>query len=124
MKLVYQAYSRGVVIAAPMRSHRSTRNHAVLQGEYIRCSSLELVANEILERNTPGAVAELGVYRGEFARLINVAFPDRKLYLFDTFSGFDKEQVREDREQENVKTDLIERRGCSPILRLRSCFPR
>ncbi|RKI43512.1 methyltransferase [bacterium D16-51] len=35
-----------------------------------------------------GAVAELGVYRGEFAREINKVFPDRKCYLFDTFEGF------------------------------------
>jgi O-methyltransferase len=110
MKLVYEAYNHGVVIAAPMRSRRSTRNHAVMEGEYVRCSSLELVANEILEKEVPGAVAELGVYRGEFARLINIAFPRRKLYLFDTFSGFDNEQVREDREKENVKTDLVQRR--------------
>jgi O-methyltransferase len=28
------------------------------------------------------------VYRGDFARNINRAFPGRKLYLFDTFEGF------------------------------------
>lgn len=37
---------------------------------------------------TNGAVAELGVYRGEFAKEINKVFPDRTLYLFDTFEGF------------------------------------
>jgi len=36
----------------------------------------------------PGAVAELGVYRGDFARVLNRFFPRRTLYLFDTFSGF------------------------------------
>ena len=33
-------------------------------------------------------MAELGVYRGEFAKEINKVFPDRTLYLFDTFEGF------------------------------------
>lgn len=39
----------------------------------------------------PGAAAELGVYRGFFARCINRLLPERKLYLFDTFEGFAKE---------------------------------
>lgn len=96
VKIAYNAYRHGVIIDSPMRSLQSTRNWAVLEGEYIRSSSLELVAREIRERGVRGAVAELGVYRGEFARLINVAFPDRRLYLFDTFSGFDKDHVEED----------------------------
>lgn len=41
------------------------------------------------ERNIQGNVAELGVYKGEFAKLLNRYLPDRKLYLFDTFEGFD-----------------------------------
>ena len=36
-----------------------------------------------------GAIAELGVYKGEFAAVLNRLFPKRRLYLFDTFSGFD-----------------------------------
>lgn len=35
-----------------------------------------------------GAVAELGVYQGEFAKEINKVFYDRTFYLFDTFEGF------------------------------------
>jgi O-methyltransferase len=64
--------------------------------EYIRASSLELIANEIHDNNIEGSVAELGVYRGDFAKIINVAFPDRKLYLFDTFEGFDKRDIEFD----------------------------
>ena len=41
------------------------------------------------ERNIEGDMAEVGVYTGEFCKLFNRYFPDRKLYLFDTFSGFD-----------------------------------
>jgi O-methyltransferase len=57
--------------------------------DYVRASTLELISHEIYLRNVPGSCAELGVYRGEFARLMNTLFIDRKLYLFDTFSGFD-----------------------------------
>lgn len=34
-------------------------------------------------------MAELGVYRGRFARNINRLLPERTLYLFDSFEGFD-----------------------------------
>ena len=45
----------------------------------------------------PGAAAELGVYRGEFAREINRLMPQRKLYLFDTFTGFDEKDLATER---------------------------
>lgn len=35
-------------------------------------------------------VAEGGVFQGMFAAEINRYFPKNKLYLFDTFEGFDK----------------------------------
>ncbi|MBQ6773401.1 MAG: hypothetical protein IJP48_04975 [Synergistaceae bacterium] len=54
-----------------------------------RAATLELMSREIKRYNIEGSCAELGVYRGDFARLINNYFPDRKLYLFDTFTGFD-----------------------------------
>lgn len=44
------------------------------------------------ERNIPGNMAEVGVYQGDFSRLFNYYFPDKKLYLFDTFEGFDSEK--------------------------------
>ncbi|MGI8602758.1 MAG: TylF/MycF/NovP-related O-methyltransferase [Verrucomicrobiales bacterium] len=72
------------------------RQFDVLSAEYIRLSALELVAHEINSATRPGAVAEVGVYRGEFARFINAAFPGRRLYLFDTFAGFEAGQVRRD----------------------------
>lgn len=45
-------------------------------------------ASLVYEKGMKGSVAEAGVFRGEFASHINAAFPDRKCYLFDTFSGF------------------------------------
>jgi len=62
--------------------------------DYIRLSTLELVSNEINRNNIEGSVAELGVYKGKFARYINRYFPDRKLYLFDTFKGFDETDIK------------------------------
>jgi O-methyltransferase len=59
-----------------------------LEDDFCRTMSLRLAAERILNKNVPGAIAELGVYRGELAALLNRLFPDRTLYLFDTFEGF------------------------------------
>ena len=53
-----------------------------------RAATMRLLAEQIREENIPGDVAELGVFRGEFAALINASLPDRTLHLFDTFEGF------------------------------------
>jgi O-methyltransferase len=60
---------------------------------YIRLSNFELVVAEIQARNLTGDVAEVGVYKGNFAKYINAAFPEKKLYLFDTFEGFDAKDI-------------------------------
>ena len=61
--------------------------------DYIRLATLELVSYEIEKKNLEGNVAELGVYKGKFARYLNQYFPSRNLYLFDTFEGFDKRDI-------------------------------
>jgi O-methyltransferase len=61
-------------------------------------------------KNIQGNVAEAGVYRGGFAKDINHYFPDRKLYLFDTFSGHDDRDIEVERElkyNSAVKTDTL-----------------
>lgn len=65
------------------------RNIDVKYFDYIRLSTLELLSHEILSNNIPGNLAELGVFKGKFARYMNQYFPDRSFYLFDTFEGFD-----------------------------------
>ncbi len=57
-----------------------------LENDYVRLSTLELLCRRL--ETVPGAAAELGVYRGYFARCINTLLPDRTLYLFDSFAGF------------------------------------
>jgi O-methyltransferase len=94
------------LIVADMRRLGRKRRLDVYQNsytnEYIRLSSLELVAHEIITRGIPGASAELGVYQGHFAAAINAALPDRELYLFDTFEGFAAEEEQRDRENHGL----------------------
>jgi O-methyltransferase len=54
----------------------------------VRFYNIWFQVNRILEEGISGHFAELGVYKGETARLLHHAAPERALYLFDTFSGF------------------------------------
>ena len=64
-----------------------------------RLLTLKYVATEIDRRDVVGNVAEAGVMCGYFARHLHNAFPDRNLHLFDTFTGFNKDELNVDRAQ-------------------------
>jgi len=84
----------GVVLCSTIMNVGKKRPPYILKTyDFVRWSALELIAYEIYENNRAGAVAELGVFQGHFAKIINRVFPDRKLYLFDTFEGFSEEDV-------------------------------
>lgn len=59
----------------------------------IRGRCMRQLVYRIESKGIAGAMAELGVYRGDLAWRMNMAMPDRKLYLFDTFSGFDERDM-------------------------------
>lgn len=54
----------------------------------VRFYNFWLQIQRIEKTGIPGDFAELGVYRGESARLLHLMAPGRKLHLFDTFEGF------------------------------------
>lgn len=104
--------------------------------DYVRVRSLALAVEEIERRKLDGAVAELGVFRGAFARFLNVAFPERKLYLFDTFEGFDEREaareidnktctraVAEIHKQTNIQTVLEKMKYDKNIIIKQGLFP-
>jgi len=65
-----------------------------------RCvNRLCAVANEVRRWKVLGAVAEVGVQYGDTARFLNLFFPEEKLYLFDTFCGFDENDAKIDLEK-------------------------
>jgi O-methyltransferase len=63
-----------------------------------RITALKNSAQLIYDNNITGSVAELGVFQGEFAKHINKFFPERTLYLFDTFEGFSNTDVEKEKE--------------------------
>jgi len=51
----------------------------------IRTAVMRLMAESIPD----GAIAELGVYKGDFASELAKSLPGREMHLFDSFKGFD-----------------------------------
>lgn len=87
--LLKKLLPRQRVIPTPAQLAEGRLTEADLSNDYIRLATLELLCRRL--GDVPGAAAELGVYRGFFARCINRLLPERKLYLFDSFSGFSEE---------------------------------
>lgn len=74
----------------------------------LKYSVVECIQREVYKNGVKGAVAEAGVYKGKTAKRINYMFPDRKLYLFDTFTGFDEKEQKVDdlNNRFNMKIDF------------------
>ncbi len=85
--LLNKLLPRPRIIPTPASLRRSSLAEQDLAGDYVRLATLELLCRRL--EAVPGAAAELGVYKGFFARCINALLPERKLYLFDSFQGFD-----------------------------------
>lgn len=81
---------------------------AYYDNDYVRIKSFELAVKEIRKRKIEGAVAEVGVFRGEFAQYINRAFPDSTCYLFDTFEGFNANEALNERRNGNCTDAFVE----------------
>lgn len=52
-----------------------------------------LVAKDILDLNLDGDIAECGVYKGGSARLLATIFPNKKIFLFDSFEGMKENDI-------------------------------
>lgn len=77
------------------------------RNDYFRYRTFEFVAEVIKQRNVEGVLAELGVFRGLFASIINSKFPEKKIYLFDTFEGFDEDEAKKELEKGNCDLNFI-----------------
>lgn len=52
--------------------------------------------------NAEGSIAELGVYRADFARKMNAVFPNKTFYLLDTFEGFSPNDLNQNEAMGNA----------------------
>lgn len=105
------------------KSKQFERKTGMYSDDYNRIRTFELIVDEILDRNVMGAVAELGVFRGEFAKYINTAFQDRKCYLFDTFEGFRASEAIKEKEAGNCGDAFIQRFKDTSVDRVLQIMP-
>ncbi len=89
-ELLNRLLPRQHLVTEPASLSDSALREEAVQDDYIRLAALELLCRRL--GSVPGAAAELGVYRGRFARCINRLLPDRTLHLFDSFQGFRPEE--------------------------------
>lgn len=65
--------------------------------DHVRRDMLILLLRKVQECKVPGEMAELGVFQGLTARLLHHYLPERHLHLFDTFNGFDAEDIKNEK---------------------------
>jgi O-methyltransferase len=63
------------------------------EDDYHRFATHALALQRVLDTQIEGAIAEVGVWRGDMARFLHALAPDRTYYLFDTFEGFPEEDL-------------------------------
>ena len=91
--------SRGAIYFYPS----DTKLKQELRNDRTREKCFELCARLSYDYNVAGNVAECGVSAGKTAGIINKYFHDKKLYLFDTFSGFVEVDLAIERKFQNDK---------------------
>jgi len=69
---------------------------------------LFLTANlkQILDEKVEGAIAELGVFKGNSAKVFSTIANERSLYLLDTFSGFSANDLTSNEPTSSTKGDF------------------
>lgn len=100
-----QKYDAVIVTSAPGRDSivKQLREYGIAENRIItsfisqplesRRIFLENLATLMESIDPSVAVAEAGVFQGDFAKHINRSFEHRKLYLFDTFQGFVEQDI-------------------------------
>lgn len=58
-------------------------------GDPVRYGVILLSLEQIWKNSIAGSLAECGVYKGSLSKVIHTMLPERRLFLFDTFQGFD-----------------------------------
>ena len=66
----------------------ATNDRLARHGDYMRLASILLALARTRAETVAGAIAEVGVWRGDTSVLLQAEAPERDLHLFDTFEGF------------------------------------
>ncbi len=109
------------VVKEPMLQVVGGLSQRDYEDDWVRLKTLEYACREL--ESVPGAAAELGVYRGSFARCINTLLPERRLYLFDSFQGFDSAEAERELAQGRCGEGFIEAHKNTAVERVMKLMP-
>lgn len=70
----------------------------IFEGLSLKTAALRKLAWRLESLGVEGAAADLGCYRGDISWQMNALMPERKLYLFDTFTGNDPRDIAKEQE--------------------------
>ena len=76
--------------------------------DYTRIRTLELLIGEINKKKLEGSIAEVGVFGGEFSKILKYYFKNKDIYLYDTFEGFDERDYAEELKNENFTEEWMQ----------------
>lgn len=105
-QLYEQLCQKQRMVAVPASLEKSALPETDQNNDYVRLATLELLCRRL--KSLSGNVAELGVYKGAFARCLNYLMPERRLYLFDSFEGFDEKEGRREKNEQNCTDAFLE----------------
>ncbi len=101
------------------------RRSIVRSGDPVRYGTVHLALEQLLKDHVMGSLAECGVYQGSMSKFIHEHIPDRPLYLFDTFRGFDSRDSNtnaDDRFKDTSLEAVLSYLGKSPNIIIREGF--
>lgn len=103
---------------------KDTARRIATTTDRVRFSSIALALESIQRDEVPGALAELGVWRGVTSSFVHALLPHRSLYLFDTFTGFAGKDSADDRFRDTNEA-LVRRTigDCSNVIFRVGIFP-
>lgn len=82
-----------------LRKLWSINNSKNDQEDLVRlCFFIEHI-RQLNKEKIQGSIAELGVYKGTTAKILHTMMPERNLYLFDTFEGFDQRDFKHEKKK-------------------------
>ncbi|MDI9364553.1 MAG: TylF/MycF/NovP-related O-methyltransferase [Flavobacterium sp.] len=96
-----------LIICRPLLfSHSSNLFDVYCKLDYVRVMTLNLICQQLIEKKVEGNIAELGVYQGSFSSLMSQCLPNKSIYLYDTFQGFDASLFNTKFEKEILSSKL------------------
>lgn len=86
--MIYRAHFRGDVVSL----------FDFFQEFSLKTAAIRKLVWRMERMGIAGAAADLGAYRGDLSWQLNALMPERKLYLFDTFTGYDARDIEKEQE--------------------------